>query len=183
METSLIYAILFLNGNEGIEIDNLAARLKLPVKEMRKEVKAYAKSLEENHSPVVIKWNERNVRFVLAPEVKAALIPYRDKNVNVKLSQSLLETLTIIAYNQPTTRSKIEQIRGTNSDYAFYKLLEYDLIKCVGKAAKPGNPNLYATTNKCLEHLNINKLKELPELDQLDKDIDLLLTNKITMGV
>lgn len=78
------------------------------------------------------------------------------------LTQSSLETLTIIAYNQPVTKSFVEKIKGIKSDTTINTLLDTGLIEISGQLKKLGNPNLYITTDKFLKYLNINTLEELP---------------------
>ncbi|HHW23885.1 MAG TPA: SMC-Scp complex subunit ScpB [Clostridiales bacterium] len=83
------------------------------------------------------------------------------------LSQAALEVLAIIAYNQPTTRVFVEQVRGTDSSHAITTLLERGLIECVGKLDVPGKPNLYATTPEFLRLFGLSSLDELPAIDAL----------------
>lgn len=84
-----------------------------------------------------------------------------------KLSTAALETLAIVAYKQPITRSEIEKIRGVNCDYALNKLLEKELVEIVGKADTVGKPVLYGTTRKFMDYFGINHLGELPQPKQV----------------
>lgn len=86
------------------------------------------------------------------------------------LSQSSLEALAVIAYNQPATRVFVEQVRGVDSAYAITTLLERGLIECVGKLDVPGRPNLYATTTDFLRCFGISSLDELPEPEAMKSD-------------
>ncbi len=81
-----------------------------------------------------------------------------------QLTRAALETLAIIAYKQPVTRSEIEDIRGVSIDSMIYKLLDKELIVEVGRKEVPGHPNLYGTTDRFLMQLGLNSLDELPEL-------------------
>jgi len=82
-----------------------------------------------------------------------------------RYSQALLETLALIAYQQPITRSDIEGIRGVSvSSYIMKSLLERNWIKIVGHKEVPGRPALYATTFEFLDYFSLSSLKELPEL-------------------
>lgn len=85
-----------------------------------------------------------------------------------KLSRSALETLAIISYKQPMTRSQIEAIRGVNCDYAVQKLLDKELIVMTGRAEGPGRPLLYGTTEKFMNHFGLKNLKELPQLKEFE---------------
>ena len=96
-----------------------------------------------------------------------------------KLSQSAIETLSIIAYKQPITRSEIEFIRGVNVDYIVNSLLERDLVTIKGRADGPGRPILYGTTNNFLRVLGINSLDDMPRL----KEINEILKNEKVEGI
>jgi segregation and condensation protein B len=88
-----------------------------------------------------------------------------------KLSQSALETLAIIAYNQPITKSEIEAIRGVNVDYIVGALLEKELITIKGRAQTLGRPMLYGITDTFLEYLGINSVADLPPLKAIEEVI------------
>ena len=92
----------------------------------------------------------------------------------MRLSAPALETLAIVAYRQPIMRSEIEKIRGVDSGGVLKTLLERRLLRIVGRSQEPGQPLLYGTTNEFLEIFNLNTLKELPTL----KDIDDLMRER-----
>ncbi len=96
-----------------------------------------------------------------------------------KLSQSAIETLSIIAYKQPITRNEIEFVRGVNVDYIVNSLLERDLITIQGRADSPGRPILYGTTKTFLKVLGLNSLEDLPKL----KEINEILKNEEIEGI
>jgi segregation and condensation protein B len=84
-----------------------------------------------------------------------------------KLSQAALETLAIIAYKQPVTKTDVEQIRGVNCDYSIQKLLEKELIAITGKSEGVGKPILYGTSNLFMDYFGINSINELPQLKEI----------------
>ena len=88
-----------------------------------------------------------------------------DKTVSGSLSQSALETLAIIAYNEPITVGQIDEIRGVSSRDMVRKLLFKGLIDVAGKSDLPGKPMLYKTTNKFLDYFNLSSKDELPEIN------------------
>jgi len=96
-----------------------------------------------------------------------------------KLSPSAIETLSIIAYKQPITRSDIEFIRGVNVDYIVNSLLERDLISIKGRASGPGRPILYGTTDNFLKVLGLNAIEDLPKL----REINEILKNEKIDGI
>ena len=92
------------------------------------------------------------------------LLQIKQKN---RLSKAVLETLAIIAYKQPCTKTQVEEIRGVSVSHAFEILLEKRLIKVAGVAEVPGRPKLYRTTDEFLVHFGISSLKELPSIEEL----------------
>ena len=84
-----------------------------------------------------------------------------------KLSKVVLETLAIIAYRQPVTRTDVESIRGVSVSHAFGQLQDRHLIKAVGVADLPGRPRLYRTTDEFLLHFGLNNLDEMPSMEEL----------------
>ena len=84
-----------------------------------------------------------------------------------KLSQAALETLAVVAYKQPVTKTEIEQIRGVNCDYSIQKLLEKELISIAGKSDTVGKPLLYSTSGQFMDYFGINSINELPHLKEL----------------
>jgi len=84
-----------------------------------------------------------------------------------KLSQAALETLAIVAYKQPVTKTEVEQIRGVNCDYSIQKLLEKELIAITGKSDGVGKPILYGTSPLFMDYFGINNINELPHIKEL----------------
>ncbi len=110
-------------------------------------------------------------RLVNASECGPWVRQLLEKSRATRLSKSALETLAVIAYRQPCTRTEIESIRGVSVDSVVRNLVELQLIKAVGRSELPGKPWLFATTNKFLEHFGLNSLSELPNRDDLaEKD-------------
>lgn len=79
-----------------------------------------------------------------------------------RLSQAAIETLSIIAYKQPVSKTEIEQIRGVSSDYSLQKLLEKELVSITGRSDGPGRPLLYGTSIKFMDYFGLKDLSDLP---------------------
>ncbi|MFP4362412.1 MAG: SMC-Scp complex subunit ScpB [Spirochaetia bacterium] len=94
---------------------------------------------------------------------------YGKKNDN-KLSKAAIETLSIIAYSQPITKSEIESIRGVSADNMIRTLLHKDLIKEVGKKDAPGKPTQYGTTKTFLRYFKLNSIADLPKLSETESE-------------
>jgi len=103
-------------------------------------------------------------QFLTKPDYQQAISLFLKQKSKRKLSASSLETLAIIAYKQPISKSGVEQIRGVSCDYAIQKLLEKELIQIKGKADTIGRPIIYGTTQKFMDYFGINHLKDLPQL-------------------
>jgi segregation and condensation protein B len=110
-------------------------------------------------------------RFATKKEYAVWLAKLNKEKLKRKLSQSALETLAIIAYNQPITKSEMEYIRGVNVDYIVGALLEKDLITIKGRADALGRPMLYGTTNTFLEYMGIASVNDLPPLKAIEEII------------
>ncbi|WP_027000007.1 SMC-Scp complex subunit ScpB [Eisenibacter elegans] len=91
--------------------------------------------------------------------VVAILLKHKSQK---RLSKAALETLAIIAYKQPVTKTEVEQIRGVNCDYSIQRLLEKELITIQGKAETVGRPLLYGTGPKFMEHFGLKSIDDLP---------------------
>lgn len=85
------------------------------------------------------------------------------QNAKKRLSQAAMETLALIAYKQPVSKSELEEIRGVSCDYALQKLLEKELVLISGRSEGPGRPLLYATSDKFMDYMGINSLTDLPK--------------------
>lgn len=110
-------------------------------------------------------------RFATKHEFAPWLAKLNKEKLKRRLSQSALETLAIIAYNQPITKAEMEAVRGVNVDYIIGSLLEKDLITIKGRAEVVGRPMLYGTTDNLLEYLGINDIADLPHLKAIEEII------------
>lgn len=106
-------------------------------------------------------------RIVTHPRFARWVRILRQEPPPVKLSQSAIETLAVVAYRQPVTRGEIETIRGVSAEAGINKLLERELVYIVGRADAPGRPIQYGTTDQFLEFIGIKSLDELPASDVL----------------
>lgn len=106
-------------------------------------------------------------RFLSEPQFGDLLKKLLAPKIRRKLSQPVLEVLSIIAYRQPITKGEIQQFRGTSPDYAVDRLLERGLITVYGRADSPGRPLQYGTTDDFLDLFSLRSLKELPQLREI----------------
>ncbi|MEX2592113.1 MAG: SMC-Scp complex subunit ScpB [Anditalea sp.] len=102
-------------------------------------------------------------QFLTKPAYQASISILLKQQSHKRLSTAQMETLSIIAYKQPVTKSEVEQIRGVSCDYSIQKLLEKELVTIKGKAESLGRPILYGTSGKFMDYFGINHLKDLPQ--------------------
>ena len=163
-----IEAILFAAGYP-VRYDKLGEVLGLTEKDVRILVEDMALSYNSDDS-------ERGILLLILPETcqlctKEKFMPYIREALGIRrggnLSASSLEVLAVVAYNQPVTRSFIDQVRGVDSSYAVNSLIDKNLIESCGRLDAPGRPMLYATTDKFLRVFGFNSLDDLPETEPL----------------
>ncbi|NQX83284.1 MAG: SMC-Scp complex subunit ScpB [Mycoplasmataceae bacterium] len=163
MENKLLYSVLFLKGRKGTNTKELSLLLKISESSVRKKIHSLKDELKNIKWPLEIKENQNKVRLTVSKEISLQLSKTMDKTINISLTKSVLEALTVIAYKQPTTKLNIEQIRGVSADYAISKLLEYELIESNERSDLPGRPRLYVTTEIFLELFDLDSLEDLPK--------------------
>ncbi len=141
--------------------------------EIRETMDAIAAELKVASEGLLLIEGANGYRLVTHPQYARWVRILRDDPPPVKLSQSSLETLAIVAYRQPVTRGEIESIRGVSAEAGINKLLERELIYIVGRADLPGRPIQYGTTDHFLGFVGIKSLDELPASDVLsNRQID-----------
>lgn len=102
-------------------------------------------------------------QFLTKPSYQESIAVLLKQESKRRLSKSVVETLSIIAYKQPVTKGGIEQVRGVNCDYAVKRLLEKELVEVKGRSDSIGKPVLFGTSTKFLEYFGINSLEDLPQ--------------------
>jgi len=112
------------------------------------------------------------VQLTTAPQLAELIERFLGLEATSHLSRAALETLAIIAYQQPVTRPQIDSIRGVNSDSMMKSLLHKGLILESGRADGPGRPILYSTTPEFLQHFGLNSILEMPSLAKPEEEVD-----------
>lgn len=165
----IVEAILFASG-EAVSLEKLTAVCDIDHSTMRKIL--VNMEFEYKNSERGICLNEINGKYQLSskPEYYEYIQEIMEPRANQPLSQAALESLSIVAYNQPITRAGIEKIRGVNSDSAISKLIERDLIYVSGTLNILGRPRLYKTSDEFLRVFGIKNISGMPELNEnIDK--------------
>ncbi len=163
----VLEGLLFVVGDEGVTLKEICDVLSINENEAKELLVSLKKEYENDNRGIKISFLGETFKLTTKKEHKE----YYQKLVTTKediLSQSQLEVLAIIAYNEPITRIEIDEIRGLSSAYIVKKLLSKDLIKVVGKSDLPGRPNLYRTTREFLDIFGLASLNDLPEIVNIE---------------
>ncbi|TAH25511.1 MAG: SMC-Scp complex subunit ScpB [Cytophagales bacterium] len=164
---------LIFCSTEAIGIEEIKSCLtemfeaEVPIEDIEQVLFELINKYEEDIYPFQIYKIAKGYQFLTKPAYQASIGILLKQKSKKRLSTSALETVAIIAYKQPITKTHIEQIRGVNCDYAIMKLLEKELIEIKGKSDGVGKPVLYGTSQKFMDYFGISELKDLP----LPKDI------------
>ncbi len=159
---AVLEAVLFAMGN-SVELKKLASVLNMS----DTETKALIGSMQEEYNSdvnrgITIVELEGSIQMCSKTEMYEHLMKIATVPKHYSLTDTVLETLSIVAYKQPVTRIEIEKIRGVNCDHAVNKLLEYGLITELGRLDAPGRPLLFGTTEEFLRCFGVKSLDELP---------------------
>lgn len=134
----------------------------VPEKDVKSAIKSIQERYDEDSHAFGLNKTGGGYQFLTKPAYQVSIGILLKQQSKRRLSNSALETLSIIAYKQPVTKSEIENIRGVNCDYAVQKLLEKGLLEIKGKSNAIGRPLLYGTSDSFMEYFGINDLNELP---------------------
>ena len=157
-----VEAILFA-ASEPLDIETIEKRVQTNtnIKKILENIKEIYKSRGINLVWIKNKWSYRTADDL-------SKLMSLQKSIQKKLSKATIETLAIIVYHQPVTRSEIEEIRGVSfASNTLEILLELNWVRPAGRKDVPGKPIQYATTENFLNHFNIQKLSDLPTIDEL----------------
>ncbi len=159
-----IEAVLFAAG-DPVGAERLALALGVSLEDVRVEAKNLMDVYSFERRGMRIIALEDAYQMVSAQELSEVVTRALETRKPPKLSASALETLTVIAYYQPTTKAFVEQIRGVDSGYTISALLNKKLIEEQGRLSVPGRPILYGTTPDFLRTFGLSSLEELPQVD------------------
>ena len=159
---SIIECILFISG-EPVTFAELMDALDMTQLELQSVLQRMDSLYTQEERGIQLYMTEQTVQLVsnrsYAPIVEKLLQPVQTKS----FSQSMLETLSIIAYKQPVTRSQIEGVRGVRCDYSVNQLLQMGMIQEVGRKDAVGRPMMFGTTDAFLRQFGLHSIKELPQ--------------------
>ena len=171
-QESVVEAVLFTMG-KSVELRQLAAALECDEFTAKAAVERLIKRYEQEDRGMEIISLENSYQMCTKSEHYDALIRVAKTPKKQVLTESVLETLSIIAYKQPITRTEIDNIRGVSCEYALGKLMDYGLVYEAGRLDAPGKPALFATTEEFLRRFGVGSKKNLPSIDA-DKEAEIV---------
>lgn len=168
---SIIEGLLFIWG-DPLSLDDISKILELDKDEISNIMQEMMSEFDfERRGLKIIKAND-TYQLSTRPEHYQYLIKLNHANKNKSLSNAAMETLAIIAYKQPITKSEIDNIRGVKSDRSIETLIEKKLIKELGRLDRIGRPIIYGTTDDFLRLFSLESLEDLPDIvDSIDDEI------------
>lgn len=165
MKIGVLEGLLFVTGEDGLTLEDIEKLLEITKEEAENLIEEYKSSLNDEKRGLKLVYLGNKYKLTTKEEHKNYYELLVDKVVSSTLSQSALETLAIIAYNEPITVGQIDEIRGVSSRDMIRKLLFRGLIDLAGKSDLPGKPMLYKTTDKFLDYFNLSSIEELPKME------------------
>ena len=164
----VVEGILFLVGDEGITLERLTEVLELPEEKVKELLRVLYQGYNSNQRGIQLEVLGNKFKLTTKKIHKSYYEKLTETEINDSLSPAALETLAIIAYNQPITRMGVDEIRGINSGHLMRKLLLRNLIKDMGRADSPGRPILYGVTDEFLDYFGLQSIDELPEIEKIE---------------
>ena len=164
----IVEGLLYVQGDQGLTLEQVSDILEISIEEAKMLVLSLKQEYIEDDRGLRINYLGNAFKLTTKEEHKEYFKKLLENPKNNTLSNQALETLAIIAYNEPITRGEIDEMRGVDSVYVLRRLLAKGLVKECGKSDKPGHPTLYKTTDEFLDYFGLSSKEELPKIDILE---------------
>lgn len=163
---AVLEGLLFVVGEEGLSLEQIEDVLSIEEKEAKETLIDLKQSYENDDRGLRIDFLGNKFKLTTKFEHKEYYQKLIENPETNTLSQAALETLAIIAYNEPLTRVDVDQIRGVGSAQIIRKLVAKGFVKEVGRSDLPGRPILYKTTSEFLDYFGLSTIADLPNMDE-----------------
>ena len=168
----IIEGLLYVQGDLGLTINQVSDILEITIEEAKQLILSLKQDYIEQDRGLRINFLGNSFKLTNKEEHKEYFRKLLENPKNNTLSNAALETLAIMAYNEPLTRGEVDEIRGVDSVYVLRRLLAKGLIKECGKSDKPGHPTLYKTTDEFLDYFGLSTKEDLPKIDILNDSLN-----------
>ena len=179
-KVGVLEGLLFVVGDDGLSLNQIMEILEVEKDEAYKLINELESRYEDKNSGLHIHFLGDTFKLTTKKEHREYYEKLLFNEENNSLSNSALETLAIIAYNEPVTRVQVDEIRGVQSAQLIRKLVAKGLVKEDGRSNLPGRPILYKTTNEFLDYFGLGSISELPKIEEQivdDSEVDLYKSN------
>lgn len=166
----IVEGLLYVQGDLGITIGQIKDILEIDEEKAKEVVLNLKNYYDENKRGLRINFLGNTIKLTTREEHREYYQKLLEEPSTNSLSQSALETLAIIAYNEPITRGEVDSFRGVDSSYVMRRLLAKGLIKEFGKSDLPGKPILYKTTDDFLDYFGLASRDDLPSVELLEEE-------------
>ena len=168
----IIEGLLYVQGDLGLTLKQIEDILEIDEEIARESVLKLKNYYVDNKRGLRINFLGNTIKLTTCEEHKDYYKKLLEDVSSNNLSQSALETLAIIAYNEPITRGNVDSLRGVDSSYVMRRLLARGLIKECGRSDLPGKPILYKTTDEFLDYFGLSSKDDLPDISTLENEED-----------
>ena len=173
---AVIEGLLFVVGDDGLGLEEISKILEISKDETKELIKELQNDYQSDSRGIRIDFLGDKLKLTTKKEHNMYYQKLLTTEDNNNLSQAALETLAIIAYNQPITRVKVDELRGISTPHIIRKLVAKGLIKESGRSNMPGRPILYETTSEFLDYFGLSSIDNLPDmrdfLEEEEKDTE-----------
>lgn len=166
---AVLESILFTMG-DSVEIERLAEVIEEDKQTTKEILDEMAKEYQKEDSGIELTTLDNSVQLCTKGELYEYLIKIAKTPKKYVLTDTLLETLSIIAYKQPVTKLEIEKVRGVSCEHAVNRLIEFELISEVGRLDAPGRPLLFGTTEQFLRSFGVKSIEDLPKINPVQME-------------
>lgn len=178
---AILEGLLFVVGEDGLNIDQIKDVLQIEEEEAKQLILELKDDYSNENRGLRIDFLGNKIKLTTKPEHKEYYQKLLENPETNALSQASLETLAIIAYNQPVTRMDVDELRGVSTGQMIRKLVAKGFIKEGGRSNLPGRPILYETTNEFLDYFGLSSIDDLPDMrdfitttdEETEEDVDL----------
>ena len=176
----ILEGLLYVQGDEGLTLNQIMNILNINEEQAKLLITNLSRSYDDSNRGLRINYLGNTLKLTTKEEHKEYYRKLLENPKTNTLSQASLETLAIIAYNEPITRVEVDELRGIESAHLVRKLLAKGLIKECGKSDLPGRPILYKTTDEFLDYFGLATKEDLPKItieETVDHEKDLFKSN------
>ena len=166
----IIEGLLYVQGDLGLTVEQVSDILEIDNEEAKKLILELKQDYIDEDRGLRINYLGNSFKLTTKEEHKEYFKKLLENPKNNTLSNQALETLAIIAYNEPITRLEVDEIRGVDSVYVIRRLLAKGLIKECGRKDIPGRPIMYKTTDEFLDYFGLSSKEDLPKIEVIEEE-------------